>query len=62
MPILPLRCIKCKQVFEFFKLRSFDKPPEVCPKEGCDGTEFKAAPACGSFNLKGSGWANGGFN
>jgi putative FmdB family regulatory protein len=55
------RCKQCGIEFEYISVRSDDRPE--CPK--CEAKEEeleKLLPKNTSFELKGAGWFNGGFN
>jgi putative FmdB family regulatory protein len=54
-------CKRCDINFEYISVRSDDTPK--CPKCDATGEELeKQLPKNTSFELKGDGWFNGGFN
>lgn len=61
MPIKPMRCGRCDEPYEWFKLSSREIPQ--CPT--CNATEEQAEefPKRGAFQLKGSDWSSrGGYS
>lgn len=58
MPINEYYCEDCSNIFEYFKIKTDDKP--VCPK--CSGTKLKKFISKSNFELKGEGWAKTGYS